>query len=108
MESVIEPSDDEEELINSLVKFYETEERTDVYIAFQKQSFRKNPGIMTIDEKIRDENLKSHINRETAKIKLSGKIDKYKYLTGEEMLPSYQSRMIKHGEFTYPPFKKAI
>ena len=29
MESVIEPSDDEEELINSLVKFYETEERTD-------------------------------------------------------------------------------
>ena len=107
MESVIEPSDDEEDLINSLVKFYETEERT-LYIAFQKQSFRKNPEIMTIDEKIRDENLKSHINRETAKIKLSGKIDKYKYLTGEEMLPSDQSRMIKHGEFTYSPFKKAI
>ena len=37
-----------------------------------------------------DEKLKYGINREAAKISAlsSGKIDKYEYLTGEEMLPS--------------------
>ena len=36
------------------------------------------------------------INREAAKISAlpSGKIDKYEYLTGEEILPSDQSRII--------------
>ena len=45
---------------------------------------------MTIDEKTRDENLQYDINREAAKISplSSGKIDKYEYLTDEEMLPS--------------------
>ena len=44
---------------------------------------------MTTDDKIRDEKLKYDINREAAKISaLSfGKIDKYEYLTGEEILP---------------------
>ena len=44
---------------------------------------------MTTDDKIRDEKLKYNINREAAKISaLSfGKIDKYEYLTGEEILP---------------------
>ena len=47
---------------------------------------------MTIDDKIRDEKLQYYINREAAKISTlsSGKIDKYKYLTGEEILPSDQ------------------
>ena len=44
---------------------------------------------MTIDDKIRDEKLRYDIQRKAAKISLlsSGKIDKYEYLTGEEMLP---------------------
>ena len=31
----------------------------------------------------------------------SGKIGKYEYLTGEEILPSDQSRIIQHAKFTY-------
>ena len=47
---------------------------------------------MKINDQIRDEKLQHDINREAAKISalLSGKIDKYKYLTGEEILPSNQ------------------
>ena len=43
---------------------------------------------MTIDDSIRDEKLQYDINRETAKISAlsSGKIDKYGYLTGEEIV----------------------
>ena len=45
---------------------------------------------MTIDDKIRDEKLQYDINREAAKISALSlsKIDKYEYLTGEEILPS--------------------
>ena len=45
---------------------------------------------MTIDDKIRDEKLLYDSNREAAKVSTlsSGKIDKYEYLTGEEVLPS--------------------
>ena len=58
---------------------------------------------MTIDDKIRDENLQYDINGESAKISAlsSGKIDKYEYLTGEEILPSDQRRMIEQAKFTY-------
>ena len=47
---------------------------------------------MTIEDKIRDEKLQYDINREAAKISAlpSGKIDKYEYLTGEEILRSNQ------------------
>ena len=47
---------------------------------------------MTIDDKIRDEELQYDINREAGKISAlsSGKIDKYEYLADEEMLPSDQ------------------
>ena len=54
--------------------------------------FRKNlveriwKVIMTIDDEIRDEKLQYDINREVEKISaLSGKIDKYEYLTDEEI-----------------------
>ena len=49
---------------------------------------------MTIDDKIKDEKLQCDISKEAAKISalLSGKIDKYEYLTGEEILPSDQIR----------------
>ena len=65
---------------------------------------------MTIDYKIRDENLQYDINREAAKISAfsSGKIDKYEYLTDEEMLPSDQRRVIEQAKFTYSPLGKAL
>ena len=46
---------------------------------------------MTIDDK-----------REAAKISVlsSGKIGKYEYLSGEEILPSAQSRIIHQAKFT--------
>ena len=48
---------------------------------------------MTIVDKIKDEQLQYNINRKKRKISalLSGKIDKYKYLTGEEILPPEQN-----------------
>ena len=51
---------------------------------------------MATDGKIRYEKLQNYINREVAKISVlpSGKIDKYEYLIGEEMLSSDQSKMI--------------
>ena len=66
--------------------------------------------IMTIDNKIWDEKLQYDINREAAKISaLSlGKIDKYEYLTGEEILHSHQSRIIDQVKFTYFPLGKAF
>ena len=43
---------------------------------------------MTIDDKIKDEKLQYDIHRQEAEISAlsSGKIDKYKYLTDEEIL----------------------
>ena len=45
---------------------------------------------MATDDKIRYEKLQYNINIEVAQISAlsSGKIDKYKYLAGEETLPS--------------------
>ena len=47
---------------------------------------------------------------EAAKISalLSGKIDKYEYLTGEEILPSNQQQIIEEAKFTYSPLGKAF
>ena len=54
--------------------------------------------------------MKNYINREAAKISAlySGKIDKYRYLTGEEILPSDQSRIIEQARFTYSSLGKAF
>ena len=38
----------------------------------------------------------------------SGKIDKYGYLTGEEILPSNQQQIIEQAKFTYSPLGKAF
>ena len=56
---------------------------------------------MTINDKIRYEKIQYDINREAAKISAlsSGKIDKYEYHTGEEILPSDQSRIIEQAKF---------
>ena len=50
------------------------------------------------------------INREAAKLSAlsSGKIDKYDYLTGKEILPSHQKQIIKQAKFTYSPLGKAF
>ena len=65
---------------------------------------------MTIDDKIRDEKSQYAINREAAKISAlsSGIIDKNEYLTGDEILPSDQSRVIEQAKFTYCPLGKAL
>ena len=65
---------------------------------------------MTIDDQIRDEKLQYDINREAAKISVlsSGKIVKYEYLTGEEILPSNQKQTIEKAKFTYSPLGKAF
>ena len=64
---------------------------------------------MTINDQIRDEKLQYDINREAAKISAlsSGKIDKYEYLTGKEILPSNQQQIIEQAKFTYSPLQKA-
>ena len=57
---------------------------------------------------IRDEKLQ-YTNREAAKISaLSGKIGKYAYVIGEEILPSDQRRLINQAKFTYSPLGKAL
>ena len=60
---------------------------------------------MTIEDQIKDEKLQYDINREAGKISAlsSGNIDKYEYLTGEEILPSYQQQIIEQAKFTYSP-----
>ena len=65
---------------------------------------------MTIEDQIKDEKLQYDINREAAKISalLSGKIDKYEYLTGEEILPSNQQQIIQQAKFNYSPLGKAF
>ena len=65
---------------------------------------------MAIDDQITDEKLQYDINREAAKISAlsSGKIDKYEYLTGEEILPSNQQQIIEQAKFTYSPLGKAF
>ena len=54
---------------------------------------------MTTDGKIRDEKLQYYINREAAKISAlsSDKTNKYKYLTGKEILPSDPERVIEQA-----------
>ena len=65
---------------------------------------------MTINNQNRDEKLKYDINREAAKTSaLSlGKLHKYEYLTGEEILPSNQQQIIEQARFTYSPLGKAF
>ena len=65
---------------------------------------------MTIEDQIKDKKLQYDINRETAKISAlsSGKIDKYEYLTGEEILPSNQQQIIQQAKFNYSPLGKAL
>ena len=66
--------------------------------------------MMTVIDQIKDEKLQYNINREAAKIFAlsSGKIHKYEYLTGEDILPSTQQQIIEQTKFTYSPLGKAF
>ena len=65
---------------------------------------------MTINDEIRDEELKYGINKKAAgKTALSsGKIDKYDYLTGKEVLPSNQQEMLEQAKFSYSTLWKSF
>ena len=66
--------------------------------------------MMTINDQFKDEKLQYNINREAAKISAlsSGKLHKYEYLTGEDILPSNQQQIIEKTKFTYSPLGKAF
>ena len=65
---------------------------------------------MKINDQIRDEKLQYNINREAGKISAlsSGKIHKYEYLTGEDILPSNQQQIIEQTKFIYSLLGKAF
>ena len=65
---------------------------------------------MTSDNKIRDEKIQHDINRATAKIfALSSEMtNKYEYLTGQEILPLKQHKIIQEAKVIYSPLKKAL
>ena len=65
---------------------------------------------MTINDQIKDEELQYDINREAAKISAlsSGKLHRYDYLTGEDILSSTQQQIIEQTKFTYSPLGKAF
>ena len=65
---------------------------------------------MITDDRIRDGKLQYDINREAAQISalLSGKIDKYEYLTRKEVLQSNQQQIIEQAKVTYSPLGKAF
>ena len=65
---------------------------------------------MTIDDQIEDEKLQYDTNTEASKTSAlsSGNINKYEYLTREEILPSNQKQIIERAKFTYSPLNKAF
>ena len=65
---------------------------------------------MTINDQIEDEKLQYDINRKVAEIsaKSSGKLHKYEYLIGEDILPSNQQQIIAQTKFTHSPLGKAF
>ena len=58
---------------------------------------------MAIDDKNKDEKLLHNINKEVAKISplLSDKVDRHEYLTGEEILPPDQNKIIEQAKITF-------
>ena len=65
---------------------------------------------MTINNQIKDEKLQYDIKTEAAKISAlsSGKLHKYEYLTGEDILPSTQQQIIEQSKSTYSSLGKAF
>ena len=65
---------------------------------------------MTIDDQIKGEKRQYDINREVSKISelSSGKINKYEYLTGIEILFSNQKQLVEQARFIFSPLGKAF
>ena len=65
---------------------------------------------MLINDQIRDKKLQYDINREATKISAlsSGKIHKYEYLTGEDILLSNQQQIIEQAKFIFSTLGKAF
>ena len=65
---------------------------------------------MITDDQIKDEKMQYDIKRKAAKISALSldKIDKYEYLTVEEILPSNQQQIIEQAKFTYSSVGKAF
>ena len=63
---------------------------------------------MTINDQIRDEKLQHEILQAKILVLWPGKIHKYEYLTGEDILPSCQQQIIEQARFTYSPLRKAF
>ena len=65
---------------------------------------------MVIDNQIKDEKQQYDLNREAAKISTlsSGKINKYQYLTLEEISPPNQKQIIEQAKLSYLPIDKSF
>ena len=65
---------------------------------------------MTIYDQIRDKKLQYDINREAAKISAlsSRKIDKYKHITSEDILPPNKQQIIEQANFRFSPLGKVF
>ena len=64
---------------------------------------------MTVNEKrLEMKSCKMILTAPKVSALLSGKIDKYEYLIGEEILPPHQSVMIEQAKFTYSSLGKAF
>ena len=63
---------------------------------------------MTLNDEIRDKKLQHGIKITAAKISalLCKRIDKYEFLTGEEILPLNKRGMIEQAKFAYFPYEK--
>ena len=76
-----------------------------------KKSFRfiiRIDELKTVDGKIKANQAQYDLDREAAKISglLSGKLEIYKYLTGEDL--GYKRGVIEKAKFEYSPFGKVF
>ena len=76
----------EKQLEDKIIHLEKNKIDTDSINKIHKEFIKANHAI---DDKIRDETLQDDLNRKAAKMSalLSGKIDKYEYLTGKKILP---------------------
>ena len=69
-----------------------------------------NEKAKILDDKIKAEKVTHDLGQESAKISAlkSGNIDKYEYLTGQEIIPTGQAADLAHAKFEYSPLGKAF
>ena len=67
-----------------------------------------NEQIKILDNKIRSNQAQYDLDRQSAKISAlsSGKLDKYEYLTGEDL--GYKPDVVQKAKFEYSPFGQAF